>query len=117
MAKIGESHARAFFLSGQIFGATKALEMGLIHQIVSEETFSESVEKLIKEFLKAGPNAAREAKNLIHEVRDLTRNGNKEKVTDYTCETIAKIRIQDEGQEGMTSLLEKKTPSWVNKGS
>ena len=117
MAKIGESHARAFFLSGQIFGATKALEMGLIHQIVSEKTFSESVEKLIKEFLKAGPNAAREAKNLIHEVRDLTRNGNKEKVADYTCETIAKIRIQDEGQEGMTSLLEKKTPSWINKGS
>ena len=117
MAKIGESHARAFFLSGQIFGSRKALEMGLVHEITSEEAYEESVEKLIKEFLKAGPQAAREAKDLIHKVRDLTRNGNKEEVTDYTCETISKIRIQDEGQEGMTSLLEKKTPSWINKGS
>lgn len=115
ISKIGESQARAYFLSGQLFSAEKALQMGLVHQIVSDEYFSESLEKLIGEFLKAAPLAAKEAKGLIQNVSDLIQKGDEAQITDYTCETIARIRIADEGQEGMTSLLEKKSPSWINK--
>ena len=39
-------------------------------------------------------------------------SGNTEEVTDYTCNVIAKQRISDEGQEGMSALLEKRKPNW-----
>ena len=31
----------------------------------------------------------------------------------YTAETIAKLRISDEGQEGMKAFFEKRKPGWM----
>lgn len=110
--KIGYSNARAFFLSGTKFGAQKALEMGLVHQVSLASDFAEDVQTCIKSFLKAAPLAQREAKRLIRGVRDLSYYGD-EKVRDFTCQTISTIRVSDEGQEGMSALLEKRKPKWL----
>jgi methylglutaconyl-CoA hydratase len=36
-----------------------------------------------------------------------------EAARDYTCERIAVLRKSEEGQEGMSSLLEKRKPLWL----
>ena len=113
MAKIGESYARAYFLSGEIFKADVALKMGLIHKIVSSEAFDQECERLVSEFLKAGPKASRVAKELTFRVKSLSLTGGIEELTDYTCQTIATIRTGEEGQEGMKALLQKEKASWV----
>ena len=107
--KIGESQARAWFLSGEIFTADKALKMGLIHDVVSVEEFDSRFEEVVESFLKAGPIAAREAKSLIKSVLDLEGEG----LNHYTCEKIANLRVSAEGQEGMTALLEKRKAKWM----
>jgi methylglutaconyl-CoA hydratase len=33
-------------------------------------------------------------------------------VGDYTAEVIAKLRMGDEGQEGMKAFFEKRKPNW-----
>lgn len=107
MAKIGESAARAWFLSGERFGADVAQRMGLVHEIASGESLNEAMEAAQKRFLMAGPQAAREAKALVMRVR-LSQD-----VEDETCRRIARLRIAAEGQEGMRALLEKDKPAWI----
>lgn len=111
IAKIGQSHARATFLSGTRFDAKKAYQIGLVHEVVSEDKLDEATEKAINEHLMAGPEASKVAKSLIENVIKFSSEG-EEKLTDYTCKTIAKIRISKEGQDGMNALLEKRKPSW-----
>lgn len=110
IAKIGESQARATFMSGARFGAFKALSMGLIHQISSFDKMEEDLEVVINDFLMAAPNAAMIAKELIGTV---VRKTTIEEARTMTCELIAKVRSSSEGQEGMSALLEKRKASWL----
>lgn len=110
IAKIGESNARAYFLTGQRFNAEIAAKIGLVHSVVAEDKLDEETEKMIQEFLMAAPIAAKNAKDLIYNV---IRKPSVEAARDYTCEKIAVARKGDEGQEGMSSLLEKRKPNWI----
>ncbi len=109
IAKIGESHARASFLSGAKINMSRAFVMGLVHQVTTLERLDQDLELVLADFLLAGPNAARSAKELVREVVNAPT---KEAVRDYTCSAIAKARASEEGQEGMSSLLEKRKASW-----
>lgn len=110
ISKIGESHARAWMLSGERFKAEKALRMNLIHEVVEAEKLNERMSELEKSFLMAGPIAAREAKSLVSNVIKDLKNSE-----DYTCRMIAARRISAEGQEGMRALLEKDKANWIKK--
>jgi len=110
MAKIGHSNARSLFLTGERFGAEKAVTIGLAHQVSLGRYFERDTEDMIKKFLKAGPSAQQMAKKLIYGVE--SRSSHKD-IKQFTCETIAAMRISDEGQEGMNALLEKRKPSWM----
>ncbi|RPJ73351.1 MAG: enoyl-CoA hydratase/isomerase family protein, partial [Alphaproteobacteria bacterium] len=57
IAKIGESNARATFLSGVRFDMNRAMRMGLIHQISSFDKLDEDLEAIVKEYLLAAPGA------------------------------------------------------------
>ena len=50
------------------------------------------------------------AKELI---KTVVRKSSIEEARLYTCETISKVRISHEGQEGMNALLEKRKANWV----
>lgn len=108
--KIGESYARAYFLSGERFSSQEALNMNLVHKVVPLSELDQNLEKQIERFLRAGPQAAREAKTLIKGV--LKREPHSENLRDFTCKTIARVRTTPEGQEGMAALLEKRKPKW-----
>lgn len=110
LAKMSETHARAYFMSGERFPAAKAMMMGLVHEVVKGEELNEATEKVIKSFLMAGPQAAVVAKELVFKNKEM---GLTKAVQEYTCKTIAKIRTGSEGQEGMTSMLEKRKANWM----
>ncbi len=110
IAKIGESQARATFMSGVRFNVNRALMMGLVHQISSFDKLDEDLEVIINEFLQAAPVASSLAKVLIAEV---VKKKSLEEAKNYTCEMISKVRTAVEGQEGMSALLEKRKASWL----
>ncbi|MBC7429304.1 MAG: enoyl-CoA hydratase/isomerase family protein [Bacteriovorax sp.] len=109
VAKIGESHARASFLSGAKISMSRAFVMGLVHQVTTLEQLDAEIEKVVADFLLAGPVAACRTKELINRV---VRSETIEDARDYTCEMISKARASTEGQEGMSALLEKRKASW-----
>jgi methylglutaconyl-CoA hydratase len=115
--KIGESNARAYFISGSKFDADHALRMNLVHETV--EADPKSVEnarnRMVNSFLKAAPEAAKMAKGFVREVVKLNRKVHREDLIAYTVQTISELRISDEAQEGMSALLSKRSPNWMGK--
>ena len=108
--KIGESHARVLFVTGERFSAVRAREIGLVHTVVKLEELDATVEKTLKELLRSGPQALRACKRLALQVDHMDRNIARH----FTAEMIATLRVSDEGQEGLRAFLEKRDPSWIS---
>ncbi len=109
LAKIGESQARALFLTGSRFGAERAKEIGLVHEVVADEAAADTrMAELIEELLAAGPTAVREAKALIRRLRG--QPGPQAQA--LTVAAISRQRTSPEGQEGLSAFLERRSPAW-----
>lgn len=107
--KIGEGNARVLFLTGERFSTARAREIGLVHAVVPLENLDDAVQKALSELLTSGPQAIRACKTLTLNVRSMDYQS----VRRYTAETIARLRVSPEGQEGLHSFLEKRTPNWI----
>jgi methylglutaconyl-CoA hydratase len=105
LAKIGESAARRYFLTGERFDAQTAFRIGLVHELAAE--LDPAVERIVAELRTAGPEAARHAKQLVLERPDSLG----------TERRIAQRRTSDEGQEGLRAFLEKRKPAWSSENS
>jgi methylglutaconyl-CoA hydratase len=113
IAKIGETHARALFPGGRRFDATRALRIGLVHEVLEgTDALDAAVDAAVKDILAAGPTAARAAKAIVREVRGLPH----ESTRWHTARKIATQRTSSEGQEGLKAFLEKREPAWRDQG-
>ncbi len=108
--RIGEYGARELMLTGKRFNAREAEKWHLVNQVVPEDELEAKTQSLIHEILTAAPHAVRETKKLINQVTE-TRNLNR--LIDITSRMIARLRADEEGQEGMAAFLEKRKPFWV----
>lgn len=108
LPKIGESWARATFLTAERFGAEVATRMGLVHHTVAIDDLDAVVARTVADILRSGPNAVREAKRLI---RDVLAAPPHDRLS-ITSERIAAVRASAEGQEGLRAFLEKRSPAW-----
>jgi len=109
---IGPRQARRYFLTGELINAQKALQIGLLHEVVPEEELDEKVDKIANILLKNGPKAIHANKLLINGVA-FTKESIERR--DYTAGEIAKLRVSPEGQEGISSFLEKRPANWNKK--
>jgi len=110
LAKIGETHARALFPTGERFSAERAREIGLVHEVLPDVAAVDArVEQVVHELLLAGPTAARGAKAVIRDQRGLPRAD----ALALGVERAARQRVSPEGQEGLTAFLDKRRPSWT----
>ena len=109
LARIGEGHARALFPPGERFSAGRALQIGLVHEVLPDErSLDLRVAAILAELLAAGPSAARGAKAVIRDQRGLTPA----EARALAVQRAARQRVSAEGQEGLTAYLEKRPPSW-----
>ncbi len=106
---IGESRARRYFLTGERIGSAEAERIGLVHEVVPDEALTVRGETFIKMLLQGGPNALSEAKALIATVHG--RSLDNEMLVDL-AKRIARVRVSDEGQEGIGAFLDKRKPGW-----
>ncbi len=110
--KMGEGKARELFITGERMIADRAHEVGLVNRVVPDDMLDTEVDALVKSILSSGPEAVAMAKKLVSEVPAMPP----EQFKPYTAEMIARLRVSDEGQEGMDAFLNKRKPSWVTDG-
>jgi len=110
VAAIGSRNARRYFLTAERFDAREALRIGLVHGAVDDAELDAAVERILAELLKGGPKAIGAAKDLIAHVTDRRID---QVLAEETAARIARIRVSQEGQEGIAAFLDKRPPNWV----
>jgi methylglutaconyl-CoA hydratase len=111
IAAIGDRYARRYMLTAERFSASEAYRIGLIHEMVADESaLDEAVGQVVDNLLRNGPKAIAECKALIGAVggKPLTAD-----LIEDTAVRIARIRASAEAREGMNSFLEKRKPNWA----
>lgn len=108
LRKIGPSHTRALFLTGERFDVQRAQAIGLVHEVASEGDLDAAVREKVEGLLAGGPGALAATKALLRELRDAAPG----KATEVMARRIAELRTGEEGQEGLGAFLEKREPAW-----
>jgi methylglutaconyl-CoA hydratase len=110
LAKIGTSHARALALTGERFGAARALAIGLVHEVVPDAAALEgAIERILNEIRTASPTGLAATKALFASVAQSDYDATLE----LTAQAIAAQRTSVEGQDGLRAFLEKRKPAWA----
>src|SRR5207237_4206434 len=110
ISRIGPGRAREFFITGERFPASVALDIGLVQHVVSDEAALDAmIDSKIAQILTGAPGAIAAAKALIFGVAARTM----ESAVDFTAEAIARARAGDEGQAGMKAFLSREKPPWI----
>jgi len=106
--KIGFSHARSLFLTGERFDTETAREIGLVHEVAPEEELDARTEDVVSRLLQGGPVAQAAIKALLRQVEATEPM----EALGLMTGLIAELRTGDEGQEGLGAFLEKREPRW-----
>jgi methylglutaconyl-CoA hydratase len=109
--RMGDKNCREYFLTGERLTADKALAVGLANQVVPLEKLNIAVNARIEQLLSSGPKALAWCKELLTKTPAIPEP----EVGKYTAEIIARLRMDDEGQEGMKAFFEKRKPKWMEK--
>jgi methylglutaconyl-CoA hydratase len=108
---IGLRQARRLFVTGELFDAATALQIGLLHQCVPTDQLDSAVDAAVALLSKAGPVAQAQAKQLA--LRMAGADAAQAETTDReNAALIARLRVSAEGQEGLGAFLAKRAAAW-----
>lgn len=111
LKRVGEYAGKELFLTGKRVNGKEAEKYGLANKSVPIDELDETMMETVKLLRTSGPEAMKMAKELIFNMSN--KISSLDEAIDYTADLIAKMRISDEGQEGMNAFLEKRKPNWV----
>ena len=111
---IGLKASRRYFQTAERFFSDKAMQLGLVDEVVEPESLTPAVEQMITTLLGNSPEAMRQAKQLAFDVAYQDIN---EELLNDTSARIASIRVSTEGQEGLSAFFEKRSPAWQKNAS
>ena len=109
--KIGSSNFRRLSMMASKIDSDEAMRIGLIDYVTeSSGDFEDKSNMIAQEVLTTGPMAITEAKNLT--LFFDRWNGNDEDLREWTLDKTSQMRGSEEGQEGLSSFLERRKPNW-----
>jgi len=106
--KVGSAEFRRLSMLAGRIGSEEALRIGLVNQL--SESLDGAESSIIDEVLSTGPMAVAESKKLTLTFDRWT--GNDEELRTWTLDKTSEMRGSAEGQEGLASFLEKRSPNW-----
>ncbi|WMN07167.1 enoyl-CoA hydratase-related protein [Marivirga arenosa] len=109
LRKIGEGKSKELLLSGRLYEANDAKNMGLVNEVVEADKLSETVYDFAQELIQnnSGQSMAY-TKQMIAEVQEKGL----EEGLQYAAEQNAKARASEDCKKGIAAFLNKETPTW-----
>jgi len=111
IAAVGARQARRLFVTGEVFDASEALRIGLVHHVVAANRLDDSTDHILSWLAKGGPIAQHEAKQLALRLGGIAYPDTLLADRKLSAQ-IARLRVSPEGQEGLTAFLDKRPPKW-----
>lgn len=109
--RLGSACFRRLAMQASRIEAEEALRTGFIEQVVDgQEALEASVQSLLEEVLTTGPCAVTLAKELTLNFDRWTESD--KALRDWTLDFTSQMRGSNEGQEGLSSFLEKRPANW-----
>lgn len=110
--RLGSAGFRRLAMLASRVDATEALRLGFVDEIAeSQSSMEESVSSVLSEVMTSGPLAVASAKRMVS-VLD-TWEGDDESLRSWTLDLTSEMRGSPEGQEGLSSFLEGRKPTWI----
>ena len=113
LPKMNRGNAMEAFLRGNRFPATRAAEMGLINYAVPAGDLSGTVQEIVDDITRGGPNAVSVAKQLVNDVPAMEQGDAFRKMAKLSAELFA----GEEARGGMRAFLKKEKAPWVPEDS
>lgn len=109
--RLGSAAFRRLAMQASRVKSEEALRIGFIEAVVEEkEQLEGAVHDIVAEVMTTGPSAVMLAKELTLGFDRWT--GSDEELRDWTLDFTSRMRGSNEGQEGLSSFLEKRPPNW-----
>jgi len=109
LPKMRHGEASEAFLRGNRFQATEAARLGLINYAVAGDELDAKVNEIVGDLVLGGPLALAASKRLVNDVPHMGFDA----AMVWAAKLSGSLFESDEGQEGMKSYLDKRTPQWV----
>lgn len=97
------------FLTGEMYDAERAAELGLVNRAVPEDELDATVDRYVEALVSSGPEALRVTKRVLGDMIGRPAADN--------AELAAAIGVDEalnaERQEGVAAFVEKRSPSWI----
>lgn len=106
---MGERFAKRYMLTGEVFSAQIAQQLGLVHEVYLKKNLSKELNALLKTLKTNAPKATHKIKKMLILLKE---QHTPKQVQDYTAEIMANVRACSEAQEGLKAFLEKRKPKW-----
>jgi methylglutaconyl-CoA hydratase len=101
--------ASEYFLTGEVFDASRAAEIGLLTRAVPEERLDAEVARYTALLLRGAPGALTGTKGVLRD--DRTENFAAQ--LDRMAGLSGRFFGSDEAREGMAAFAAKRDPAWV----
>ena len=109
--RLGSAAFRRLAMQASRVKSEEALRIGFIEAVVEQKEHLEgAVEEVVAEVMTTGPSAVMLAKELTLGFDRWP--GSAVELRDWTLDFTSRMRGSNEGQEGLSSFLEKRPPNW-----
>ena len=107
---IGLARANEMILTCDVLNADKALDWGLVSQIVPNQELMDAAYKIANKIASQPPEASRRAKRLLR----MSQNVPLDKALEMAASQQAILQQLDDHREAIDALLEKRDPNYTN---
>ncbi|MFD4190966.1 enoyl-CoA hydratase-related protein [Amycolatopsis thermoflava] len=109
LPRVNPRAAQELFLTGDVFDAERAAEIGLINKAVDADQLDEATDAYVRSLTLGGPAALAATKELLASPRPATPADGFPDMLKLSAQFFA----GEEGQEGIRAFGEKRKPNWV----
>ena len=109
LPRLAPRAAHELFLTGEVFGAARAAEIGLVNVAVADEDLDAEVDRYVDMLIRGAPGALAATKEMLRRPPAGSMAADFAAMAALSAERFA----SEEGREGMAAFAEKRIASWV----
>lgn len=109
LPRLAPRAAHELFLTGEVFGAERAAEIGLVNSAVADEELDTEVDRYVDMLVRGAPGALAATKAMLRRPAAESMAADFAAMAALSAEHFA----GEEGREGMAAFAEKRPAAWV----